>query len=727
MQELRHTMADQSADVLDIEEYNYPVILPANQVVPRGFNQMRHKEMESVYVYRLYTLNPYPNGRKGCKVVATGQVVEKPLAMQRPGQLKIDFYQVYENTMDNVYAREETTNMPTNPTYHYYVRIPSVLHMRSATYEEEEERDYFVATFRLQFGMHLWISSRLNLRYTEAYVQLLDDPIKCHYMMYYNSTEIQAIYPCYDPQDGTMLLGLMLWNDAKTFDLKRTFHRYQGLAIGERYIMDQTEDCIDLTVQGNNNLEILRSEVNFGPGSVAFYVCNGARLVVVDGPRQTHNRSLMQQGSLVIVHNVILTVDIPVRKYMDRLKKRKGKGQAKGEVGKGKKRRTYAEARWAYAFHNNEGTFNETHNTGLSEEEKANDPEEEGRTVSDWNRKVLFLGAIESQCNTAIWHLYLYGNGHAHLKFADGAVLQDVCPWITGWKLIRARHLFERSYESCFGPTQPHPDAPKPRWLFQVPADQYIFRRMLAIDDNVERPDVRKMPVLCPRDLNVPLMYSNGNQQIKSGFDDSVRRQLSFRYKLAFESHNKTYTKLVHINAHTMRMAPPPLYPPIWQKYPDQSEKLVYSRKKFTIENFSYSLNGAQVQFGGTKYQLSMMPLREYQWTKIDNVDADYWRDPECHDNKRFGDDYCWYQKVGDQYIGTTEVYCLKELPNEGEDEGAVGAAQVDQPQQVDSEDESEAEAEAEESEVEEEVQTSSQKSQKKRTRQKKKKKSVRH
>ena len=680
--------SDYSEEEFDIDDYNRPVIqTDADQevIVDQEFNAMRAKVMESVYVFRLYTTKTDRQGNTSCDVAASGRCVQRPVgAPERPGPKKCDFYQVYENTPDNVYALEETRNQGLTNENDYYIRIPSALHLRSPTYDEPEERLYFETTLRWQYGIHMWIASNLTLNFAEAYVQLMDDPTECQYLMPKGSRKISCMYPCYDPTSGTMILGLLQYGNVQGRPLQRTFHRNKGRADTERnYIQNLTEDLVDIA-----NEQRVKS---FPPYSMAFYVCNGARLVVVDGLAQVrvrkHTRSLMQQGSVVVVHNGRLDIEICVRRHIVEDQEQKGtagrnRGRRRGsgraiEQSQGLNR-IYPDVQWRHAFHPQSGTFRERHYTiHTTNEEVNNDPEERGRTVSHWNKKVLFLGAVESQCNTAVWGLYLYENGHCHLKFSDGCVLQDVAPWNTGWKLIRARHLFERSYESCFGPTPPNARQLSARLPFEVPAEQYIFKRMLGIEGN------RKMSAHCPQVMNLPQVYTDAHWTITSETDDNVRRMLSYRYKLAFDYHTKALTEDIHIDEHSMRMAPPPLYPPILQTNPDNTEKLVYSRKDFWIQKLSYNLIGSEVYSDGTRYQVSRLPQPEYEWVKIDNVHPDEWYDPNCYEDMRFGDDYCWYRRDGNEPIGETEVYCLKELVDD-EDEGAIGASQEDQQQEVD-------------------------------------------
>ena len=167
------------------------------------FAEMRAELMESVYVRRLYRTD-LVNGRQLCEVKASGRGVPKPIELHVDGQLNIDFYEVYENYFRFFYASEETRN----PQFNYYVRIPSVLHLRSPDYEEERERNEFVSQFRWQYGMHMWIGSGFHLKYAVAEVQLIDNAGQFEYCMKIPSSPISCVYPCFDPSNGSMILGL---------------------------------------------------------------------------------------------------------------------------------------------------------------------------------------------------------------------------------------------------------------------------------------------------------------------------------------------------------------------------------------------------------------------------------------------------------------------------------------------------------------------------------------
>ena len=134
----------------------------------------------------------------------------------------------------------------------------------------------------------------------------------------------------------------------------------------------------------------------------------------------------------------------------------------------------------------------------------------------------------------------------------------------------------------------------------------------------------------------------------------------------------------------------------------------------------------------------------EYQWVKVD-VDDQHWKDETSYEDMRFGDDYCWYQRVGDHPIGRIQVYCLEEaeeVPPEEEVQLEEQVAEEDTlevelperyipvvefaekyqlGEEVAERDEPEEEEEAEEIEVGQQQDPAGQK--KKKTRQKKKKK----
>ena len=493
---------------------------------------------------------------------------------------------------------------------------------------------------RPQWGAHVYISSTFYLRTAKSYLRI-ENAQNCQYQFNYPSSHVSAIYPCFNPANGNMIIGLRFRRHNQVPQVVRTFTRLPGSQLSDR-VSDLTEDIIDTAMPGQADLAHLRPLQNWPEGSVAFYVCNGAKLLVIDGPQGQHNRSLFQQGSLVVVEGPkTFTIELDLTR-----------GVIDGLV-----------INWNQAFNGQTGSFLARHNAAMDNQEIYWDnTTEHNRTVAQFGRKVIFLGATESQYNSVCYELFNYIDHRLQLKLPEGSILEDVAPWNTGFKLIRARHLFQRSYESCFGPTPPNANQLTARLLFEAPTNQYIFRRILGLENN------RKLYVHSPGRLQIAGAYEDRrglwhNHQTY-GRDDNVRRQLDKCRVFNFESHTMQLMEQHHAAKHTLRMAPPPLYPPVWSLGENNTNVLKYSSKAIRLYIPSAQdqpMDGATCKYGQQKwYKIVKKDVLEYQWTKDDqNYNL---KDQNSYENKRFGDDYCWYVKqLNQQDIGTIQMYCLEQ------------------------------------------------------------------
>ena len=295
---------------------------------------------------------------------------------------------------------------------------------------------------------------------------------------------------------------------------------------------------------------------------------------------------------------------------------------------------------------------------------------QENRTVAQFRRKVLFLGAVESQYNTACYKLFNREDDGLQLKCPEGAILEDVAPWNTGFKLILARHRFQRSFESCFAPIRviPYVNRPSARLAFRVPPNPYIFRRMLGLEGN------RKLNVQSPGNLPIPQAYESSRPYFHNdatyGSDDNVRRQLNRCRLLSFESHTPNLTNQYHAGRHTIGMAPPPLYPPLWHLGDHNQIVLKYSSKAIRLYIPSIPgqpMDGATCKYGQQWYKIVKKEVMEYEWIR-DTTEYNL-SDPNSYEDKRFGDDYCWYFKHVDENTNTysqcgfVQMYCLQQCP----------------------------------------------------------------
>ena len=488
-------------------------------------------------------------------------------------------------------------------------------------------------SLRQQWGTHVYLSSTFWLRTGGTYLRVFNQHYD--YQCAFPSQQISSVYPCYNPDNGQMIIGLHFYRNFQVEEQVRTFRREPNNK-PNYWVYDLTEDIIDTAMQGAD-LEQLRSIYTWPQDSIALYVCNGAKLVVTDGPEDTaHNRSLFQQGSLLVMEGPkLLSIEVNVTQGMG-----------------------HTEINWRRAFHDQTGGFRANQNTWMDQYELQCDGP--NFSVSHFNRKVLFLGAIESQYNSACWSLFIHQNQYCNLKGSEGAMMEDVAPWNTGFKLIRARHLFQRSYESCFGPTPVIPNVDvirlSARLPFEKPADEYIFRRMLGLQGN------RKLEVQCPGNIPIPQNYVHDRNLLlhndpQFGSDDSVRRQLNWCRVFNFETHLQQ-TNQAPANQPNVRMAPPPLYPPVWHQ-----NVLKYSAKDIRLyipSTNGGSMVGARCKYGQQWYKIVQKEVPEYQWVKV--VTNYNLTDQNSYDYKRFGDDYCWYKKQSNaQDIGNVQMHCLEQ------------------------------------------------------------------
>ena len=587
--------------------------------------------VQSVYMDRYIRQGPQHPNEDMCIARSPGITEPAPPGVDHVNNLV--WLNVQENLMLRHYANAETAN----PQMNYYLRIPAILHLRAPDHSEVTERQHLRTRLRPHWGEHVYLGSTFMLRATKTFLLTDVQQYQCP-----SGQNVSCIYPCYHPVNGHMMIGLYFRRQNAVQWVDRTFRRIPGIHNNPR-VSDLTEDIIDTAIQGHADLAHLQDANNWPEGSIALYVCNGAKLLVMDGT-DGHNRSLFQQGSLVVMQGYkILTIDINVRQGLD-----------------------FTHRLWDQAFDDQTGAFPARYNTGMDQQEAQWD-NEQNRTVSQFHRKVLFLGAVESQYNSACWTLFHYHDDNCQLRGSEGAMMEDVAPWNTGFKLIRAQHLFQRSYESCFGPTPVIPNVLTARWPFEAPTNQYIFRRILGLEGN------RQLQFQSPANLPIPQAYENrrglyhNHQQY--GSDDNVRRQLNWSRLFSLESHDLHLMDQQHAGKHTYRMAPPPLYPPVWQK----GEELKYSSKAIPLyipspKNGPFQafgpMVGARCKDGQQYYQIVKKEVPEYQWVKYtQNYNLD---DQNSYAKKRFGDDYCWYRKllsaVTNTYvtIGTVQMYCLE-------------------------------------------------------------------
>ena len=117
-----------------------------------------------------------------------------------------------------------------------------------------------------------------------------------------------------------------------------------------------------------------------------------------------------------------------------------------------------------------------------------------GMQLSQLKDKVIFLGANESQYNSACWDINIASDDEKDIDHSvlihgsDGAVTVDIASWRTGFELIYWQQRYERLYKSVvfLFPEQDFDDNMK----FAVPTDDYYLKRIIGIESSVRNGDI---------------------------------------------------------------------------------------------------------------------------------------------------------------------------------------------------------------------------------------------
>ena len=270
-----------------------------------------------------------------------------------------------------------------------------------------------------------------------------------------------------------MLLGVCFPRSQYPIEYTRTYTRLDYEETTE-YAVDITQDFIQPDIGGNLHFQnqmlfanhISTEENNIEQSSIAFYVCRGAKLMVKDERSSTqhlgkpgHCRGLYQAGSLVICTGTMrIAFDVTQN---DRQK--------------------FRNQPWSnlfdYCLRPQQTAQRVLDNW---ERNTAGDP---GLTLNDYQNKVIFLGAIESQFSSACWELsvdnppnisddrYCY----SYLTIPPNGIIEDIAPWNTGFRLIWARFQYEQAWRDVLRFPDTTPVQP-----FTVP-NEYLIRRMLGV------------------------------------------------------------------------------------------------------------------------------------------------------------------------------------------------------------------------------------------------------
>ena len=295
-------------------------------------------------------------------------------------------------------------------------------------------------------------------------------------------SSINVVYPCFKQEpnypDPVILYGVCFCRGTGA-QHTRTYLRF-GLEDNQsEWVFDITQDFINENanphdlIRHHKNLNLFRNANEFNDqNSIAFYVCRGARLMVSDGrspspiPGHGHIRSLYQAGSLVVCTGD-RGIDI-------------GYVGPDGSVSIG----------WRGLYSNEHQLLRPLNRArrNLDHWERARDPiygQNNIYRLNDFLDHVIFLGAIESEFNSACWKLNIYGDKQnpefcrTMLTIPNEGIIEDIAPWNSGFELIRARQQYEQPWRNVVRyPANTH--VPE----FVLPNDHaYVIPRILGVGE----------------------------------------------------------------------------------------------------------------------------------------------------------------------------------------------------------------------------------------------------
>ena len=554
------------------------------------------------------------------------------------------------------------------------IRIPALMFVRYSVDQTEnvtlgrDIREFMLRDYRKQLGIHAFVGNTLNSDRAPVRFQKTTEDDRLKYYSHHKCAKVASIYPCFREQAiqrtrFDIVFGLCFLPQ-QTKARQRTWGRYRQKDTGNMYSFDITSRMFDLKYKDNTNPgdhydnkqlfpEVKPFEdgqvINDEPCSVAFYVCEGARVWLtdhrhldVDNKNQTryqdgtatdrrqisHCRSLCQQGSVIIVRGVCkygVGIQTGTRKGESSSGTDKTKGEAKGtakEEPKGtakeepegkaeeeleKKILDQIMSHYFYFFCTSPVVKPDIGKSQLDFNEKNMDANRVKRgenhflQLRDLKDKVIFLGAADSQYNSACWEISVQrdekkGNDHyCFVHGCDGSVIVDIAPWRMGFELIYWRQRYERLHKSVviglnaqdFGPSM----------TFEVPAEPYYLERILGIKSRVRSVLARnQFQVYVPEDRRG--VRDQNNQSLKND-DIDVRKYIASHEEgqrnlllrdIEVRSKVPNYKIFDKPDAIT-RLPPLPLYPPyMLVKEPKEYVYLSNNEKVVSIGDGYYKI-----------------------------------------------------------------------------------------------------------------------------------------
>ena len=368
----------------------------------------------------------------------------------------------------------------------HYVRIPSMLLHFATPVPNLTEQQKIIQSWRnrpmrADPKTHVFINSNMRtLNFIDVYWDYDNNNNPPTYVLAFsNAVSLSAVYPCFRPVlNGVprMLFGVCFCRRTGA-QYTRSYFRYDFEDTHSTGAFDITQDFFSepnpaqpMAMHYTNGTLFQRdNDWNSLRNSIAFYVCRGARLMVGDNRNVTanlpgHTRSLYQAGSLVVCTGT--------RGIAFSVTEQNGPNNV-----------NYG---WGQLNAPQNLIVNPVNRTRRQLDNWEQHMDQCDRLL-DFRDHVFFLGAIESEFNSACWKLHVNNHGNndycqIRLFLPNQGVIEDIAPWRTGFELVRARQRYEQPWRAVIGcPVNAQVPA------FQAPGDPYVFRRILGLHDGVDQ------------------------------------------------------------------------------------------------------------------------------------------------------------------------------------------------------------------------------------------------
>ena len=512
------------------------------------------------------------------------------------------------------------------------VRIPALLFAGPPDWPSSTKypvTQYIQNQYRKQMGCHAMVITDGGLSVMDTFWQHVTKSPRIYQSLTLDA--ISSVYPCFANinQKSYMLLGLC-YNDLEKGDNKlvRSFGRFDD---NQQYgVFDIKQAFIDKKSKDSNYKELCP------PGervySFAIYVCEGARLVIDDlcfhndtenkfvevidsNGYRTRNKSLLQQGSLVMVRG---TLSLQMGIYWSN--------------------QTPLTKEWKDAGNGGDNLLDQKQfSRALDDFERSVDKHQSNEPLNSQRQFVIFLGSTESQHNSICWRLKLNefkgrsnGSGYsAELVAPEGGRILEIQSWNAGFAQILARHKYQRLYESVLTTS----GAPTEEAMaFEVPHT--------GLCKKIWRINRKDFKIIVPLQVLHKMGRAVGYDTPGEG-DKDFRRNLQKAYPTWTEIQRRTDdidSKAKIKRSYKMQPHAPPLYPP----FVSRSGRW---HVPYNIEVTIGDLKRAKVV--DQSYDLIDKVMAEYHWTrKCRASEGQSLLGKDIDKSKyRLGIDYWYYEK----------------------------------------------------------------------------------